>query len=47
MLPFDENLTADVIENQYAKIIDKVIANTNIPIAVKLGTFYRHGSFHG
>ncbi len=40
MLPFDENLTADVIENQYAKIIDKVIANTNIPIAVKLGTFF-------
>ncbi|HPF00423.1 MAG: dihydroorotate dehydrogenase-like protein [Bacteroidales bacterium] len=39
-LPSDERINADAIEEQYAAIIDHVTANTNIPVAVKLSSYF-------
>lgn len=40
LLPSDEKVTAAAIEKQYADIIDRVLENTNIPVAVKLSSYF-------
>ena len=40
LLPSDEKVKAEAIEDQYTKIIDKVMANTKIPVAIKLGSCF-------
>jgi len=40
LLPSDEKVKAESIEDQYIHIIDKVLENTKIPVAVKLGYYF-------
>lgn len=40
LLPSDETTTATSIEKQYTDIVDKVLENTNLPVAVKLGSYF-------
>lgn len=40
LLPSDENANAAAIEKQYSDIIDRVLENTNLPVAIKLGNYF-------
>ncbi|PKP03270.1 MAG: diguanylate cyclase [Bacteroidetes bacterium HGW-Bacteroidetes-6] len=40
LLPSDENTNAASIEEQYSNIIDRVLENTSLPVAVKLGNYF-------
>lgn len=40
LLPSDENVNAASIEEQYSNIIDRVLENTSLPVAVKLGNYF-------